>query len=416
MNDNPDAALEDYKKYMMSAMVAINPETGEILGYYGGDDGFGVDKAGAESPHPPSSTMKMVTAATAIEEGDSINSWFNAGSPREFESLKLEDSENLHRQRRLPELHAAQRQPGRPRPRDDSCPTRCATPRTRRCTRSPRNTAPNTILDVRRPDGPAVDEPDPPIKDDTGEPHDVSVNYRMTTTATTLHPARQAVDAEGQNVGRSTIGQLGRLGAHPGRRQLQADRQHRRAVPRRPNGGPRVRDRREGQTPTRSTTTSRSASTRRASATWPRSTPPSRTTATTTSPTSSPRSSDNTGKEVEPRSPSNSTEAGHRRDGRPQDLQWIGSEIGGESETDELDRDYFGKTGTWEAAGKDEDGNEYPDSYNAHAWYVGAIPQLSIAAWVGNVTSESDPIADIRTATTTACSAPTPPTPCGSTP
>src|SRR5690606_3992199 len=48
----------------------------------------------------------------------------------------------------------------------------------------------------------------------------------------------------------------------------------------------------------------------------------------------------------------------------------------------------------WEASGKDKDGNDYPDSYNAHAWYVGAIPQLSIATWVGNVTSESDPISD----------------------
>ncbi|GAB3995169.1 hypothetical protein GCM10029992_11720 [Glycomyces albus] len=89
------------------------------------------------------------------------------------------------------------------------------------------------------------------------------------------------------------------------------------------------------------------------------------------------------------------------------DLQWVGSEIGGETETDTLPRDYFGKTGTWEAAGYEascrndpdttdveEQCQKYPDSYNAHAWYVGAIPQLSIAAWVGNLTTESDPIFD----------------------
>jgi membrane peptidoglycan carboxypeptidase len=71
-----------------------------------------------------------------------------------------------------------------------------------------------------------------------------------------------------------------------------------------------------------------------------------------------------------------------------QDLQWVGSKIGGESETNQLPRDYFGKTGTWEATCDDCE-----SSWNAHAWYVGAIPQLSIAAWVGNVTSESMPIA-----------------------
>src|SRR5699024_46864 len=80
--------------------------------------------------------------------------------------------------------------------------------------------------------------------------------------------------------------------------------------------------------------------------------------------------------------------------GAARDLQWVGSEIDGGSSAPSLDRDVFRKTGTWEASGKDLDGNDYPDSYNAHAWYVGAIPQISIATWVGNVTSESDPISD----------------------
>jgi membrane peptidoglycan carboxypeptidase len=103
---------------------------------------------------------------------------------------------------------------------------------------------------------------------------------------------------------------------------------------------------------------------------------------------------DNTGKVLEPKEDSLKLNEPVIDAGVARNLQWIGSEIGGESETDQLPRDYFGKTGTWEAVGKDKDGEDYPDSYNAHAWYVGAIPQLSIAAWVGNVTSESDPIAD----------------------
>ncbi|GAB3995166.1 hypothetical protein GCM10029992_11710 [Glycomyces albus] len=92
-NDNENAALADYDPSMTDAMVAIDPETGAVVGYYGGVDGFGIDKAGPESPHPPSSTFKMITAATAIEQGDSIESWFNASSPREFETLKNDDTQ-----------------------------------------------------------------------------------------------------------------------------------------------------------------------------------------------------------------------------------------------------------------------------------------------------------------------------------
>jgi membrane peptidoglycan carboxypeptidase len=102
---------------------------------------------------------------------------------------------------------------------------------------------------------------------------------------------------------------------------------------------------------------------------------------------------DNTGKEVQP---VNELSEGQALDKKiAQDLQWIGSEIKGESKVGEdLERDFFGKTGTWEASGEDENGEKYPAGYNAHAWYVGAIPQLSIAAWVGNLSSESDPIAN----------------------
>src|SRR5690606_35050965 len=92
-NDNEDAALAEYDPSMMAAIVAVEPGTGRVLGYYGGPDGFGIDKAGSDSPHPPSSTMKMITAATAIEEGASIESWWDASSPRAFETLELPETE-----------------------------------------------------------------------------------------------------------------------------------------------------------------------------------------------------------------------------------------------------------------------------------------------------------------------------------
>jgi membrane peptidoglycan carboxypeptidase len=70
--------------------------------------------------------------------------------------------------------------------------------------------------------------------------------------------------------------------------------------------------------------------------------------------------------------------------GIARDLQFVGSTITGEA--GELDRPYTGKTGTWEATAEG-----YEDA-NAHTWYVGAIPQMSIAAWVGNATAESAPL------------------------
>ncbi|MDR7276501.1 transglycosylase domain-containing protein [Catenuloplanes atrovinosus] len=57
-----------------AALVAIDPKTGQVLAYYGGDDGAGFDFAGLNGGHSPGSTAKMYTLAAALREGMSMES------------------------------------------------------------------------------------------------------------------------------------------------------------------------------------------------------------------------------------------------------------------------------------------------------------------------------------------------------
>ncbi|RRR99637.1 transglycosylase domain-containing protein [Glycomyces terrestris] len=386
VNDNDQAALYEYDEYMMTAMVAIDPETGAIVGYYGGDDGFGVDKAGAESPHPPSSTFKMVTAATALEEGDSINSWFNGSSPREFESLKLEDA-----------CIGGGDYP--------NCTLRNGSQNSKvemtltEAIRQSKNTpmysiseqyGASTILDTADRMGLSVMNQARLLQDDTGKDWNTSVNYVMHDDGTyTQHGT--AVNPE---TGEAITDASGNWDVYAG---IQVDE----------DCNPIVNT--EGyflyaETPTPCEIGGKGDTdpfyNHISFGQYPTSVRDMSSIYATIANDGLYNESHfiaevkYKGEVVQPIRELESDQVIQTT--TAQNLQWIGSEISGESSSGEdLGRDYFGKTGTWEAGGKDEDGNDYPDSYNAHAWYVGAIPQLSIAAWVGNLTSESDPIADI---------------------
>jgi membrane peptidoglycan carboxypeptidase len=60
-----------------AGVVAVEPGTGAVRCYYGAEGETGVDQIGAAAPHPPSSVFDMITAATALEAGASIESWWS---------------------------------------------------------------------------------------------------------------------------------------------------------------------------------------------------------------------------------------------------------------------------------------------------------------------------------------------------
>lgn len=60
-----------------AGVVAVEPGTGAVRCYYGAESESGVDQIGRAAPHPPSSVFDMITAATALEAGASIGSWWS---------------------------------------------------------------------------------------------------------------------------------------------------------------------------------------------------------------------------------------------------------------------------------------------------------------------------------------------------
>ncbi|MEV0004381.1 transglycosylase domain-containing protein [Micromonospora sp. NPDC050980] len=73
--------LNGQPKNLMAAVVSIEPKTGAVRAYYGGDNGTGTDYAGKNvdngvisGGHSPGSTFKIYTLAAALKEGISIKS------------------------------------------------------------------------------------------------------------------------------------------------------------------------------------------------------------------------------------------------------------------------------------------------------------------------------------------------------
>jgi len=72
-------------KEVMAAMAAVDPATGRVLAYYGGDTGTGLDFAGRNwyggklvGGHSPGSSFKVYTLAAALENGISLQSRWDA--------------------------------------------------------------------------------------------------------------------------------------------------------------------------------------------------------------------------------------------------------------------------------------------------------------------------------------------------
>ncbi|SHN46858.1 transglycosylase domain-containing protein [Cryptosporangium aurantiacum] len=74
---------ETQSKEMATAMVSVDPKTGAVKAYYGGDRGYGnYDLAAA--PHPAGSSYKPYVLAKGIEDGYSIDSLWDGTSGQKF--------------------------------------------------------------------------------------------------------------------------------------------------------------------------------------------------------------------------------------------------------------------------------------------------------------------------------------------
>ncbi|HEX2145819.1 MAG TPA: penicillin-binding transpeptidase domain-containing protein, partial [Glycomyces sp.] len=350
LNDNKNAALYDYNTSMASAVVAVEPGTGRVLGYYGGDNGLGIDKAGLENPHPPSSTFKMITAATAIKNGASIDSWWHSKSPREFDSLQegfddntisnsgaVEDIDmtltDAVRQSKNTPMYAIAEKWGA------TAILQTAIDMGMRQLSQNENGEQVTYRFHRADDGTITYSRHGIVKDEAG-------NFKTDDNGN--------IDTDASLDGYEDDG------ATPVRTELDLNSKN----------SPFYYHLSFGQYPTSVSYMASVYATIAADGEYNES-------------HFVEAVYDRDGNEVKPTRELEQYQAIDKSIAR--NLQYVGSTITGEGETIRDGRPLTGKTGTWQAA------DEYGDA-NAHTWYVGAIPQLSIAAWVGNATAESAPL------------------------
>ncbi|MFG3422209.1 transglycosylase domain-containing protein [Micromonospora sp. NPDC048063] len=95
--------LAGQPKNLMAAVVAINPDNGRVLAYYGGDNGTGTDYAGKNTDangnvtggHSPGSSFKIYTLAAALREGKALESrWKGRAFTPEGTEFKVSNAGN----------------------------------------------------------------------------------------------------------------------------------------------------------------------------------------------------------------------------------------------------------------------------------------------------------------------------------
>jgi membrane peptidoglycan carboxypeptidase len=88
------AAVRGQPANWQAALVAVEPGTGRVLAYYGGNDGSGADHAGwffdedgqarGYGQHPPGSSFKVYDLAEALRQGISLQSTWDSPATKEF--------------------------------------------------------------------------------------------------------------------------------------------------------------------------------------------------------------------------------------------------------------------------------------------------------------------------------------------
>ncbi|MGQ0776586.1 MAG: transglycosylase domain-containing protein [Pseudonocardiales bacterium] len=85
--------LEGQPANLHSALVAIDPPTGAVIAYYGGQEGTGFDLAGGPTWNPGSS-FKPFAMLAALKKGIGINSIYDGDSPRTVDGIEYANSES----------------------------------------------------------------------------------------------------------------------------------------------------------------------------------------------------------------------------------------------------------------------------------------------------------------------------------
>jgi membrane peptidoglycan carboxypeptidase len=97
----PTSVMYGQPNNLQAAAVVVEPGTGRVRAYYGGDQGTGADYAGwyvdangqtvGYGAHPPGTTMDVYTMAAALSAGISVKSTWDSPSVAEFAGREVHD-------------------------------------------------------------------------------------------------------------------------------------------------------------------------------------------------------------------------------------------------------------------------------------------------------------------------------------
>ncbi|TCP57374.1 membrane peptidoglycan carboxypeptidase [Tamaricihabitans halophyticus] len=85
--------MADQPENLKEALVAVNPKTGGVMAYYGGESATGLDYA--QSMQEPGSSFKPFDLAAALKMGHGLGETYDGSSPRTIAGTEVSNSEGV---------------------------------------------------------------------------------------------------------------------------------------------------------------------------------------------------------------------------------------------------------------------------------------------------------------------------------